>query len=156
MSCGSFVPDREHSVTHEAICRFNPMKIGTLLTKEIRMIATHEIKETVEKHDRVWSRIYAPLRRTLAGTWVKGAGGNRFQLTLDAYGSYHLRCFDTNTDGRGRYTIVGERGSHFIALHSSDSTIQLLRIEDVDALRLRLADDQNNKIIDLARRPLPA
>jgi hypothetical protein len=120
------------------------------------MIATHEIKETVEKHDRVWSRIYAPLRRTLAGTWVKAAGGNRFQLTLDAYGGYHLRCFDTNTDGKGRYTIVGERGSHFIALYASDSTIQLLRIEDVDGLRLRLSDDQNNKIIDLARRPLPA
>ncbi|MCW5945898.1 MAG: hypothetical protein KIT74_02570 [Fimbriimonadales bacterium] len=120
------------------------------------MVATQEIKETVEKHDRVWSRIYAPLRRTLAGTWVKAVGGDKFQLTLDAYGGFHLRCFDTNTDEKGRYTIVGERGSHFIALYSNDGAIQLLRIEDVDALRLRLADDKQNTVIDLARRPVPA
>lgn len=115
------------------------------------MIITKQKARKLENNDRVWSRIYAPLRRTLAGTWVKASGDDRFQLTLDAFGGFHLRHFDTDTDQRGRYTISGSNGEHYLALHGPSST-QILRIEDVDSISLRLAMDEKGKVLDLTRR----
>jgi hypothetical protein len=114
------------------------------------------MKDAAREYGTVWSRIYAPLRKMIAGTWLRQPGGNRYELSLDAYGSYRLRCLDTGRNEKGRYTIIGNNGLHYIALESEDGVAEMMRIDDVTATYLRLVDEAVGRSIDLSRRTLTA
>jgi hypothetical protein len=116
------------------------------------MVATLEMKKATEQYQTVWHRVYAPLRRTLAGTWQKRSGDNRYRLRLDAFGTYYLNCPETRTDESGRYTVVGKSGAHYIALEKGDGTIHIYRIEEIEGSRLTLVDDAAKRSIELVRR----
>lgn len=120
------------------------------------MTPTQEIREVSEQYRTQWNRIYAPMRRNLAGTWLRTLGSDRFQFTFDAYGGFHLKCLDTGVDAKGNYTILNRRGDHFLALEQEDQTIHLYRIEKIDTTRLRIVDSNTEKPLDLHRRSIPA
>ena len=120
------------------------------------MTPTQEIREVSEQYRTQWNRIYAPMRRNLAGTWLRTLGSDRFQFTFDAYGGFHLKCLDTGVDAKGNYTILNRRGDHFLALEQEDQTIHLYRIEEIDTTRLRIVDSDTEKPLDLRRRSIPA
>ncbi len=120
------------------------------------MTPAQELREVSEQYRTQWNRIYAPMRRTLAGTWVRTLGSDRFQFTFDAYGQFQLKCMDTGVDAKGKYTIVNRGGDHFLALEQQDGDIHLFKIEEMDTVRLRIVNSETEKPLDLRRRPIVA
>lgn len=111
------------------------------------------VLEQQEKFRTLWHRTYAPLRRAISGSWVKRDETAQFELRLDADGGFDLKCFDTMTFLKGRYTVVSVEGSYWIAFDCADGQKNAVRIEDVDMWRLKLSwmDDPRHPF-ELVRR----
>ncbi len=106
-----------------------------------------------ERTRALWHRTYAPLRRAIAGTWVKKDEHAQFEFRIDADGGFGLTCYDTHTFLKGRYSVVSVDGSYWIAFDCADGQKNAVRIEDVETTRLRLSwlDDPEHPF-DLVRR----
>lgn len=106
-----------------------------------------------------WSEVYAPIRRSISGTWKRANDGPVFELSFDSYGRYRLREFVTeyyenyllplpllhfrrNRGGEieGKYAVVQHDGDYFIALDKHMGDISL-RIDDLQEHSLRLAPE---------------
>ncbi len=122
------------------------MKTGRTMTTNSTMT------ELTEQYRTLWSRVYAPLRRALAGTWINRDGSESFSLTLGEHGTFRLRSLTTHTDSAGRYTVVGKNGTHYLALEPTEGPKLFLRIEDVDSLRLRVALEDKGVLLDLKKQ----
>lgn len=105
-----------------------------------------------ERFRTLWQRTYAPLRRAIAGSWVKRDEHAQFEFRLDPDGGFNLKCYDSNTFLKGRYSIVSVDGSYWIAFDCDDGQKNAVRIEDVELCRLRLSwlDDPDHPF-DLVR-----
>ncbi|KAA0228250.1 MAG: hypothetical protein AKCLJLPJ_01111 [Fimbriimonadales bacterium] len=114
---------------------------------------THEgITGLRNDYRTLWHRTYAPLRRSLAGEWLKEPGGERSTLKFDAFGRFHRKCLDAGTDVHGLYTVVRHADSHYIVLEDGENPPTPLKIEDMDGLRLSLRDETTGKRLEFVRR----
>lgn len=109
-------------------------------------------EEVTDQYRVLWSRVYAPLRRALAGTWVKRDGNDSFSLTLDESGRFRLRCLATNTLRAGTYTIVARAESHYVALEPEEGEKVFLRLEDVDSLSMKVVQEETGAVLDLKKQ----
>lgn len=106
-----------------------------------------------EKFRTLWHRTYAPLRRSLAGSWIKREETAQFELRFDLDGGFELTCYDSMTFLKGRYTIVSVEGAYWIAFDCTDGNKNAVRIEDVDMWRLKLSWlDNPGHVFELVRR----
>ena len=103
------------------------------------MVNPDTVLQEEERFRALWQRTYAPLRRAIAGTWIKREETAQFLLRLDPDGGFELTCYDSMTFMKGRYTIVMVEGSHWIAFDCDDGQKNAVRIEDVDMWRLKLS-----------------
>lgn len=117
------------------------------------MTTATTVLQVEERQRALWHRTYAPLRRAIAGTWVKKDEHARFEFRIDADGGFALNCYDSHTFLRGRYNVVAVDGSYWIAFDCSDGQKNAVRIEDVETSRLRLSwlDDPEHPF-ELVRR----
>lgn len=118
------------------------------------MTTLTNMNELTEQYRTLWGRIYAPLRRTLAGTWLNRAGANTFSLALDPYGRFELKSLATNTFSAGRYTVVGKNGRHYLALEPSEGQKLFLRIEEVDSLKLKVYQEDQGTLLELVKQQI--
>ncbi len=58
-----------------------------------------------EAHRTILHRTYGPLRRALAGRWIKSEVGKKFELLLDSDGGFQMNCYDSGVHLAGRYRI---------------------------------------------------
>lgn len=116
------------------------------------MTSIASMNELTEQYRTLWGRVYAPLRRAIAGTWVNRNSADSFSLTLDQFGRFELRNPATNTQSTGIYTVVGKNGTHYLALEPNEGQKLFLRIEEVDSLRLRVYDELQSVQLELKKQ----
>lgn len=105
-----------------------------------------------EKYRAIWHRTYAPLRRVIAGIWMKLPDGKGLEVRFTADGGFELNDFERGVFLNGRYTIVPFEGGYGLAVESAGET-WALKIEEVDPWRLKLRWlDDVGASIELTRR----
>lgn len=106
-----------------------------------------------ERYRTIWQRTYAPLRRAIAGIWVKDQESDRFEVRFDADGGFSYSCYDSGVFLKGRYIVVPVEGEYFLAVEDTSKSRWYLKIDEVDMWRLRLTwVDGSGVSMDLSRK----
>lgn len=108
-----------------------------------------------EAHRTILHRTYGPLRRALAGRWIKSEVGKKFELLLDSDGGFQMNCYDTGAHLAGRYRIEPSPDGDRLALTSPKGDTDHLRIVEVDLWRLTLDPAEDGELLELTRANAP-
>lgn len=108
-----------------------------------------------EAHRTILHRTYGPLRRALAGRWIKSEVGKKFELLLDSDGGFQMNCYDSGVHLAGRYRIDPSTEGDRLELTSPNGDAEFLRIVEVDLWRLTLDPAGEGELLELTRANAP-
>lgn len=91
-----------------------------------------------ERYRTLWNRTYAPLRRALTGHWSVLPSESHSNARFDSDGGFELRFLKSGLFLKGRYTVVALEGVSYIVLDTNDGQPWVLRLEEIDAWRMKL------------------